>query len=63
MIVSVIGLPGLGENTPLKWVNFLPFFVKNFPDRGQFSADVAAVAGEVSWTELPHFWLATGTLT
>ena len=37
--------------------------VKNFPDRGQFSADVVAVAGEVSWTELSYFWLATGTLT
>ena len=33
--------------------------VKNFPDREQFAADVAAVAGEVAWTQLRHYWLAT----
>jgi SAM-dependent methyltransferase len=36
--------------------------VKNFPERGQFTADVAAVAGEVKWTQLDYFWLATCTL-
>jgi SAM-dependent methyltransferase len=36
--------------------------VKNFPARGQFTADVAAVAREVEWTQLRYFWLATCTL-
>jgi hypothetical protein len=35
---------------------------KNFPARGQFTADIAAVAGDVEWTQLRYFWLATGTL-
>jgi SAM-dependent methyltransferase len=33
--------------------------VKNFPDRGQFTADVAAVGTDVEWTRLRYFWLAT----
>jgi hypothetical protein len=33
--------------------------VKNFPDRAQFTADVAAVGADVRWTELRYFWLAT----
>ena len=37
--------------------------VKNFPAHGQFTADVAAVAGEVEWTQLSYFWLATCTLS
>ena len=36
--------------------------VKNFPDREQFAADVAGVAGDVRWTELPYYWLATCVL-
>ncbi|HXC86009.1 MAG TPA: class I SAM-dependent methyltransferase [Trebonia sp.] len=36
--------------------------VKNFPARGQFTADIAAVARDVEWTQLPYFWLATCTL-
>jgi SAM-dependent methyltransferase len=36
--------------------------VKNFPERGQFSADIAAVAAEVEWTQLDYFWMATCTL-
>ena len=31
--------------------------LKNFPSAEQFAADVAP--GEVSWTELIYFWLAT----
>jgi SAM-dependent methyltransferase len=33
--------------------------VKNFPERGQFTADVAAVGADVEWTQLRYFWLAT----
>jgi protein-L-isoaspartate O-methyltransferase len=33
--------------------------VKNFPERGQFTADVAAVGMGVEWTQLRYFWLAT----
>jgi protein-L-isoaspartate O-methyltransferase len=33
--------------------------VKNFPERGQFAADVAAVGVDVEWTQLRYFWLAT----
>jgi len=33
--------------------------VKNFPERDQFTADVAAVGTDVEWTELRYFWLAT----
>ena len=33
--------------------------VKNFPERGQFTADVAAVGTDVEWTQLRYFWLAT----
>jgi SAM-dependent methyltransferase len=33
--------------------------VKNFPERGQFTADVAAVGVDVEWTQLRYFWLAT----
>jgi SAM-dependent methyltransferase len=36
--------------------------VKNFPDREQFTADVAGVADGVRWTELPYYWLATCVL-
>jgi ubiquinone/menaquinone biosynthesis C-methylase UbiE len=32
--------------------------LKNFPSRGQFGADVAAVATGLRWTSLRHFWLA-----
>lgn len=37
--------------------------VKNFPGRARFTADVAAVAADVTWTELAYFWLATVTLS
>jgi ubiquinone/menaquinone biosynthesis C-methylase UbiE len=30
-----------------------------FPDRGQFTADMAAVGTDVEWTSLRYFWLAT----
>ena len=33
--------------------------LKNFPDRGQFIADVAAVGTDVEWTSLRYFWVAT----
>lgn len=33
--------------------------LKNFPDRDQFIADLAAVGTDVEWTSLRHFWLAT----
>jgi predicted O-methyltransferase YrrM len=33
--------------------------VKNFPVRGQFTADVSAVAADVEWIQLRYFWLAT----
>ncbi len=36
--------------------------VKNFPDRRQFSADVAALAGDVRWTQLRYYWLAACVL-
>jgi ubiquinone/menaquinone biosynthesis C-methylase UbiE len=36
--------------------------VKNFPDRERFTADVADVAADVRWTELPYYWLATCVL-
>jgi SAM-dependent methyltransferase len=36
--------------------------VKNFPDRQQFSADVAGVAADVQWTQLRYYWLATCVL-
>ena len=36
--------------------------VKNFPDREQFTADVAGVAADVRWTELRYYWLATCVL-
>lgn len=36
--------------------------VKNFPARGQFTADIAAIAADVEWTQLRYFWLATCTL-
>ncbi len=36
--------------------------VKNFPGREQFTADVAGVADDVRWTELPYYWLATCVL-
>lgn len=32
--------------------------LKNFPDREELAADVAAVAGALTWTELQYFWLA-----
>jgi SAM-dependent methyltransferase len=33
--------------------------VKNFPERSQFTADVAAIGADVEWTRLRYFWLAT----
>jgi protein-L-isoaspartate O-methyltransferase len=36
--------------------------LKNFPSREQFTADVAGVADDVCWTELPYYWLATCVL-
>jgi len=33
--------------------------VKNFPERSQFTADVAAIGVDVEWTKLRYFWLAT----
>jgi len=33
--------------------------LKNFPDRDQFAADIAAVGTDLTWTDLPYFWLAT----
>ena len=33
--------------------------LKNFPERGQFTADVAAIGADVAWTQLRYFWLAT----
>jgi SAM-dependent methyltransferase len=33
--------------------------VKNFPERAQFTADVADVGADVEWTQLRYFWLAT----
>lgn len=36
--------------------------VKNFPDRAQLTADLAAFAAEVTWTELEYYWLATAVL-
>jgi SAM-dependent methyltransferase len=32
--------------------------LKNFPDRAQFTGDVAAVAADVRWTQLRYYWLA-----
>lgn len=32
--------------------------LKNFPTRDQFSADIAATATNLQWTELRYFWLA-----
>ena len=32
--------------------------LKNFPDRGQFTADVADAAADVRWTQLRYYWLA-----
>jgi protein-L-isoaspartate O-methyltransferase len=36
--------------------------VKNFPSRQQFTADVAATATGLRWTELRYYWLATCVL-
>jgi len=36
--------------------------LKNFPDRGQFTADVADVAADVRWTQLRYYWLAACVL-
>jgi hypothetical protein len=33
--------------------------VKNFPERSQFTADVAAIGADVEWTRLRYFWQAT----
>lgn len=33
--------------------------VKNFPERSQFTADVAALGADLEWAELRYFWLAT----
>ncbi len=32
--------------------------LKNFPDRGQFTADVADAAADVRWIQLRYYWLA-----
>lgn len=32
--------------------------LKNFPDRGQFTADVADAAADVRWAQLRYYWLA-----
>ncbi len=37
--------------------------LKNFPDREQLTADLAAVATDVTWTALDYYWLATCVLT
>jgi SAM-dependent methyltransferase len=37
--------------------------LKNFPDRGQLSADLAPWAGGLRHAELEYFWLASGQLT
>ena len=36
--------------------------LKNFPDRRQFTADVAGVAADVRWTQLRYYWLAACVL-
>jgi len=36
--------------------------LKNFPDRRQVMADLAGVAGELAWTELTYYWLASCVL-
>jgi SAM-dependent methyltransferase len=36
--------------------------IKNFPGREQVSADLAPVAGDLTWTELEYYWLATCVL-
>jgi protein-L-isoaspartate O-methyltransferase len=36
--------------------------LKNFPDRVQFTADVAGVADDVRWTQLRYYWLAACVL-
>jgi SAM-dependent methyltransferase len=36
--------------------------LKNFPDRLQFTADVAGVTTDVQWTQLRYYWLATCVL-
>jgi len=36
--------------------------IKNFPGREQLTADLASWAGDLTWTELDYFWLATGVL-
>ena len=37
--------------------------IKNFPTQEQFGADVAALATDLTWTELPYFWLAAFRLS
>jgi SAM-dependent methyltransferase len=36
--------------------------LKNFPDREQVAADLAAAATELTWTEFTYYWLAAGVL-
>lgn len=36
--------------------------IKNFPGREQVTADLASVAGDLTWTELAYYWLATCVL-
>jgi protein-L-isoaspartate O-methyltransferase len=36
--------------------------LKNFPDRRQFTADVAGVTADVRWTQLRYYWLAACVL-
>jgi hypothetical protein len=36
--------------------------LKNFPTRAQFTADLASVTPDVSWTDLDYFWLAEVSL-
>jgi predicted O-methyltransferase YrrM len=36
--------------------------IKNFPGREQLTADLAQVAGDVTWTELDYYWVASCVL-
>jgi SAM-dependent methyltransferase len=36
--------------------------LKNFPDRAQFTTDVAGAAADVRWTQLRYYWLAACVL-
>jgi hypothetical protein len=36
--------------------------LKNFPSRGQFRTDMAAITMDIDWTALRYYWLAACTL-